>query len=343
MRLTPSLIVTAVAAVACNHSFSPNPGTVHGIYAARTFMTTDSTGTTTDWIVAGGSLNLILAQGGAAGGQLLLPGMGPAGSDFIAISNTYITELIAKDLAGEPFAPYARLYEQFYFSFYRSTLSLYTNQYAIFGDPEVMPVKVIWDYTYYWGVLCQLFFQHRLTDLTAMARMRDELSLCMALNEAIQKLMREWSRVSAKRNGAQMLGCDAQRDAVHAVAPGPEVVGVGFTAFRQAGERALKRVAMGVDEGWKKWSLKDFGVRWWGRDVRGDGGPVSGGGDGQQDVFSPACLEPGAWCPEGPHALPPTLALPRKRGRGLGGFGEYDRAFRGEVALQVTSQGGQQE
>ena len=127
------------------------------------------------------------------------------GSDFIAISNTYITELIAKDLAGEPFAPYARLYEQFYFSFYRSTLSLYTNQYAIFGDPEVMPVKVIWDYTYYWGVLCQLFFQHRLTDLTAMARMRDELSLCMALNEAIQKLMREWSRVSAKRNGAQML------------------------------------------------------------------------------------------------------------------------------------------
>ncbi len=44
------------------------------------------------------------------------------GSDFIAISNTYITELIAKDRAGEPVAPYARLYEQFYFSFYRSTL-----------------------------------------------------------------------------------------------------------------------------------------------------------------------------------------------------------------------------
>ncbi len=127
------------------------------------------------------------------------------GSDFIAISNTYITELIAKDLANEPFAPYARLYEQFYFSFYRSTLSLYTNQYALFGDPEVLPVKVIWDYTYYWGVLCQLFFQNRLTDVTVMSRMRAELSLCMGLNEALQKLMREWSRVSAKRNGALML------------------------------------------------------------------------------------------------------------------------------------------
>jgi flavin-dependent dehydrogenase len=127
------------------------------------------------------------------------------GSDFIAISNTYITELIAKDLAGEHFAPFARIYEQFYFSFYRSTLALYTNQYPIFGDPEVMPVKVVWDYTYYWGVLCQLFFQNRLTDLTLMARMRDEFSLCMRLNEAMQKLMREWSRVSAKRNRPQML------------------------------------------------------------------------------------------------------------------------------------------
>jgi len=127
------------------------------------------------------------------------------GSDFIAISNTYITELIAKDLANEPFAPYARLYEQFYFSFYRSTLSLYTNQYALFGDPEVMPVKVIWDYTYYWGVLCQLFFQNRLTDLTMMSRLREELTLCMQLNEALQKLMREWSKVSAKRNRAVLL------------------------------------------------------------------------------------------------------------------------------------------
>jgi flavin-dependent dehydrogenase len=127
------------------------------------------------------------------------------GSDFIAISNTYITELVAKDLAGEHFAPFARVYEQFYFSFYRSTLALYTNQYAIFGDPEVMPIKVLWDYTYYWGVLCQLFFQNRLTDLTLMSRMRDEFSLCMQLNEAMQKLMREWSRVSAKRNPAQML------------------------------------------------------------------------------------------------------------------------------------------
>jgi len=127
------------------------------------------------------------------------------GSDFIAISNTYITELIAKDLAGESIGPYARFYEQFYFSFYRSTLSLYTDQYALFGDPEVMPTKVIWDYTYYWGVLCQLFFQHRLTDLTMMGRLRGELTSSMDLNFAMQRFMRAWSGVTEKRNPAVML------------------------------------------------------------------------------------------------------------------------------------------
>ena len=61
-------------------------------------------------------------------------------------------------------------------SFYESTLSLYTDQYGMFGDPEAMPVKVIWDYTYYWGVLCQLFFQHRLTDTANIARLSAQLS-----------------------------------------------------------------------------------------------------------------------------------------------------------------------
>ncbi len=115
------------------------------------------------------------------------------GSDFIAIANTYITELIAHDRAGQPVASYARLYEQFFMSFYDSTMSLYRNQYALFGDPDVLPVKVVWDYTYYWGVLCQLFFQHRLTDLAMLSRLRDELNASKELNFAMQDFLRDWS------------------------------------------------------------------------------------------------------------------------------------------------------
>ena len=127
------------------------------------------------------------------------------GSDFIAISNTYITDLIKRDLSEEPFAGRAHVYQQLYFSFYESTLALYQDQYAMFGDPEVFPTKVIWDYAYYWGILCQLFFQGRLTDVKNISRLSGELNRCNTLNAAMQTFMREWSAKSAKRNAAVML------------------------------------------------------------------------------------------------------------------------------------------
>jgi flavin-dependent dehydrogenase len=127
------------------------------------------------------------------------------GSDFIGISNTYITELIARDRAGEPLEAHARIYDQIYHSFYESTLALYTDQYGLFGDPEVLPVKIIWDYAYYWGVLSQLFFQNRLTDLSSLSHLHDELAECKALNAGVQAFLREWSKVSKKRNPAVML------------------------------------------------------------------------------------------------------------------------------------------
>ncbi len=68
-----------------------------------------------------------------------------------------------------------------------------------------MPVKVIWDYTYYWGVMCQLFFQNRLTDVVAMGRMQKTLANVQQLNIAMQLFLREWSAVSKQRNPAQML------------------------------------------------------------------------------------------------------------------------------------------
>ena len=132
-------------------------------------------------------------------GVFLDPFYSPGG-DFIAIANTYITELVAHDRAGQPVASYARIYEQFFMSFYESTMSLYRDQYRMFGDPEVLPVKVLWDYTYYWGVLCQLFFQRRLTDLTMLSRLREELQGSKALNFAMQDFLRDWSSHSRRGN-----------------------------------------------------------------------------------------------------------------------------------------------
>ena len=130
------------------------------------------------------------------------------GSDFIAIANTYICELVGRDRDGRPIDAHARVFDQIFHSFYESTLALYTDQYPIFGDPEVLPVKVIWDYTYYWGILGQFFFQRRLVDLAAFSALRDELAHCQALNVAVQALLRAWSAarpVESVANPATML------------------------------------------------------------------------------------------------------------------------------------------
>jgi hypothetical protein len=68
-----------------------------------------------------------------------------------------------------------------------------------------MPIKVIWDYTYYWSVLAQMFFQQRMGDLQALAALRDELAQAQRLNEAVQGFLRAWGEVSARRNPAVML------------------------------------------------------------------------------------------------------------------------------------------
>ena len=116
------------------------------------------------------------------------------GSDFIAISNGYICDMITRDRAGKPFAPYAEIYQQLYFSFYENTLTLYQDQYPLFGDALVMPLKVIWDYTYYWSLLAPLYCTGRMTDISLLGRLRPALEQANALNGQIQALLRQWGQ-----------------------------------------------------------------------------------------------------------------------------------------------------
>lgn len=124
------------------------------------------------------------------------------GSDFIAISNTYICELIGLDRAGRSIAPYAELYQQLYFSFYENTLTLYQDQYPLFGDAQVMPVKVIWDYTYYWSLLAPLYCTDRIADLAVLGRLRPALQQARALNLGVQALLRDWGAANRAQAAA---------------------------------------------------------------------------------------------------------------------------------------------
>ncbi len=131
------------------------------------------------------------------------------GTDYIAFANTYIVDLIARDARGESFSRQARQYENLYFSFYRNMLTLYEGQYAMFGHAQWMPLKVLWDYAWYWGVLCQFFFQQRLTDLSLFARLAAPLARCAELNREMQLLLRRVAGADAGSARVEFLDqCD---------------------------------------------------------------------------------------------------------------------------------------
>ena len=90
------------------------------------------------------------------------------GSDFIAIGNQYIVNLVSQSKKGKNIAFDAAIYQKFYQSIYESTLSLYTGQYGGFGDRRMMGMKLLWDFAYYWGVLSLLYFRGSLTDISVM-------------------------------------------------------------------------------------------------------------------------------------------------------------------------------
>jgi flavin-dependent dehydrogenase len=114
------------------------------------------------------------------------------GSDFIAISNTYICDLIEKERAGKLIDPFVVIYEQLYFSFYESALSLYQDQYPIFGHPQAMPLKVLWDYAYYWALLAPMFIGDRQTDLKLLMQLKPAFAQGQLLNLGVQALLRDW-------------------------------------------------------------------------------------------------------------------------------------------------------
>ena len=120
------------------------------------------------------------------------------GSDFIAISNTYITDLIHKDRSqSDPsFELFAHLYQQLYFSFYDNTLTLYRDQYGLFGNSHIMPIKVIWDYTYYWALLAPLYFSENITNLHVLAQLKNLFTHASSLNDDMQKMFKQWGELA---------------------------------------------------------------------------------------------------------------------------------------------------
>jgi len=114
------------------------------------------------------------------------------GSDFIAFSNTFLTDLIERDMSGRGFRTRAGSYDRIFKRFYYGTKTAYQNQYCLFGNPTVMPVKILWDYLVYWSITAFIFMQDRMCHQTMYLRNLSRLTRLGKVNHFLQDFFRQW-------------------------------------------------------------------------------------------------------------------------------------------------------
>jgi len=118
------------------------------------------------------------------------------GSDFIAIGNDFITDLVNRDLRGEDISVRAEAFNTSHLRLFEAFLKLYDGQYPLMGNAQVMTAKVSWDNATYWSVTALLFFERRLTDLAFMASIEPLLRRFFVLHARMQQFFNAWGRVA---------------------------------------------------------------------------------------------------------------------------------------------------
>ena len=114
------------------------------------------------------------------------------GSDFIAIGNDLVSELIGRERRGEDIAAHAAYFSRMYLRLYAAFLKLYDGQYPIMGNAQVMCVKVGWDNACYWAISALLYFHRKYRDLDYMQQRDPLLTRFFYLHTRMQAKLRQW-------------------------------------------------------------------------------------------------------------------------------------------------------
>ena len=134
-------------------------------------------------------------------GAFLDPFYSP-GTDFIAISNSFITDLIIRDKDNENIFLRTNIFEQAHLSLFNNWLSIYKDKYSMWGSTQTMILKIYWDWLVYWGVPALLFTNKGFTDLFILkelfASSQKVGNKFGKLNHNMQQIFLQWSKYDNK-------------------------------------------------------------------------------------------------------------------------------------------------
>ncbi len=120
------------------------------------------------------------------------------GSDFIALNNTIITDLITRYFQSEDIVDLTTHYEKLFRTLFLAFSPVYEDQYVIMSNAKVMSIKMIWDYTLYWSGAALLFFRDKFCDQEFMGQALSLMQQIYHLNRHMQNFLRQWSQVDIR-------------------------------------------------------------------------------------------------------------------------------------------------
>jgi len=115
------------------------------------------------------------------------------GSDFIAQANTYITDMVTRDLSGEDVRRRALSFNAAYISAFETAVrGTYNDHYQLFGNAQVMTAKLLWEFAAYWATVALPFFRGKLTDLDFPKQVQGDVRRIFGIGGRIEQLFRDW-------------------------------------------------------------------------------------------------------------------------------------------------------
>jgi hypothetical protein len=124
------------------------------------------------------------------------------GSDFIAIGNDYVVDLIRRERSGEDVSARVEQYNTTYLRLYDAFLRVYEGQYPIMGNAQVMTAKVAWDNACYWAITALLYFQRKYRQPEFIASIERLMRRFFVLHARMQQFLKAWNDIDGRDYGA---------------------------------------------------------------------------------------------------------------------------------------------
>lgn len=138
----------------------------------------------------------LVGEAGAFSDPLYSPG-----TDYIALANSFTTELIRADRRGQDLLPRSQELNAQYRALVNGSIGVYRNSASVYGHPRAMATKIFWDNHVYWSFPCQ-FYQQNIYQLSGGSLMpfSEVGARFVELSNRMQSVLRYWAEHSVQED-----------------------------------------------------------------------------------------------------------------------------------------------